>query len=238
MSFFKSQSLTHPVTGKNYPLVILHVALEHSITNSIDYLIRSDHHNTSPTLTEPSTAIFYSISSRAGKIGLNQIDLGNHMIKNAVALLKKDLPSLTTFSTLSPVPGFVNWLKTTEIDDPTDKAIINNLIKTVHTENFNTEEALVEIENEMDMLKNYCIKYLYHAKRRGNALDSVANFHLKNGACIYRLNKLADKSQQGLRNSFGFMVNYKYDMPSIEKNQLEYHMEQKINVLQPFENDL
>jgi len=72
---------THPVTGKNYPLVILHVALEHSITNSIDYLIRSDHHNTSPTLTEPTTAIFYSISSRAGKIGLNQIDLGNHMIK-------------------------------------------------------------------------------------------------------------------------------------------------------------
>lgn len=224
----------HPVTGENYPLVILHVALEHSITDSIDYLIRSDHHQ-STTLTEPTTAIFYSISSRAGKIGLSQIDLGNHMIKNAVGLLKKDLPSLNTFSTLSPVPGFINWLKTTEIEDKNDSMILKNLVKNVQIENLYVEKCIAEVENEMELLRTYCVKYLYQAKRRGNALDSVANFHLKNGACIYRLNGLADKSEKGLKSSFGFMVNYKYDIPMIERNQLEYHMEQKINTVGPFE---
>ncbi|KAI8866169.1 malonyl-CoA decarboxylase, partial [Ramicandelaber brevisporus] len=42
------------------------------------------------------------------------------------------------------------------------------------------------------------------------ALDPVANFHLRNGACIRRINWLGDTSTKGLNESFGMMVNYQY----------------------------
>lgn len=58
----------------------------------------------------PSTAIFYSISST--QAGLTGIDLGNFLIKQVVSKLKKEVPSLVTFSTLSPMPGFLKWLLT------------------------------------------------------------------------------------------------------------------------------
>ena len=41
---------------------------------------------------------------------------------------------------------------------------------------------------------------------RGLALDPVANFHLRNGASLLRLNWRADLSTAGLRRSHGLMV--------------------------------
>jgi hypothetical protein len=38
----------------------------------------------------------------------------------------------------------------------------------------------------------------------------VANFHLRNGAVMWRLNWQADLSARGLGNSCGIMVNYRY----------------------------
>jgi hypothetical protein len=37
----------------------------------------------------------------------------------------------------------------------------------------------------------------------------VANFHLRNGATLWRLNWLADPSPRGMANSCGIMVNYR-----------------------------
>ena len=37
-------------------------------------------------------------------------------------------------------------------------------------------------------LMRLCAKYLYLEKRRNFALDPVANFHLRNGAAMWRLN--------------------------------------------------
>ena len=53
------------------------------------------------------------------------------------------------------------------------------------------------------------LRYLYQEKRRNQALDSVANFHLRNGATLWRLNWLADPSLRGMANSCGIMVNYR-----------------------------
>ena len=39
------------------------------------------------------------------------MDLGNFLIKHVVEELQHEFPSITDFSTLSPVPGFVQWLK-------------------------------------------------------------------------------------------------------------------------------
>jgi hypothetical protein len=47
--------------------------------------------------------------------------------------------------------------------------------------------------------------------------DSVARFHLNNGAKLDRINWLADTSKKGLRESLGLMVNYVYEPGAIEK---------------------
>eukprot|EP01033_Poteriospumella_lacustris_P003052 gene3052-2233_t len=41
-------------------------------------------------------------------------------------------------------------------------------------------------------------------------LDDVANFHLRNGASLFRLNYHADLSPAALGRSAGMMVNYLY----------------------------
>jgi hypothetical protein len=72
--------------------------------------------------------------------------------------------------------------------------------------------------------------YLLNEKHRGRALDSVANFHLRNGAKIHRLNWKADTSQAGMERSYGIMVNYMYDMDSVEENNRKYIVEGEIAV--------
>lgn len=56
-----------------------------------------------------------------------------------------------------------------------------------------------------------------HAQKRGIS-DPVARFHLGNGARIERINYEADLSDKGIRDSYGLMVNYLYDLRSVEKN--------------------
>ena len=50
-----------------------------------------------------TTSIFYSITST--QTGLQGIELGNSLIKQAVKKLKEEFPSMNQFSTLSPIPG-------------------------------------------------------------------------------------------------------------------------------------
>lgn len=54
-----------------------------------------------------------------------------------------------------------------------------------------------------------CAFYLYKEKRRNYALNNVANFHLRNGAVMWRINWMADPSPRGMANSCGVMVNYR-----------------------------
>ena len=67
-----------------------------------------------------------------------------------------------------------------------------------------------------------CSKYLYVEKRRNFALDPVANFHLRNGATMWRLNWWSDLSARGLSNSCGIMVNYRYYLDKLENNSTTY----------------
>lgn len=214
----------HPITGANEPLVILYVALTHEISSSVDMLIRDRVTSISQDASPPTTAIFYSISSRGNSIGLSQIDLGNHMIRNAVGALKKEHPQICTFSTLSPMPGFRRWLKTKQKACP----VLNELELTPDS------ELVGKVKQHDAQLREYAVEYLYRAKRRGQALDGVANFHLRNGAAIYRVNSLANTTAAGLADSYGYMVNYKYELEHIEERQNDYHFHQKINLLEPF----
>jgi malonyl-CoA decarboxylase len=66
--------------------------------------------------------------------------------------------------------------------------------------------------------------YLLYQRREstGTALDSVAHFHLSNGAMVERINWLADISARGMQQSAGAMVNYLYDKAKIETNHEAY----------------
>ena len=55
------------------------------------------------------TAIFYSISN--AQIGLSGINFGNFLIKRVVDSLRTELRGIRTFATLSPIPGFMPWLR-------------------------------------------------------------------------------------------------------------------------------
>ncbi|TXC66882.1 hypothetical protein FSC37_17065 [Piscinibacter aquaticus] len=59
-----------------------------------------------------------------------------------------------------------------------------------------------------------------HAPSAGG--DPVARFHLDNGARLERLNALGDLSAKGLRQSFGMMVNYLYDLDKVEAHHEKF----------------
>ncbi|XP_039161450.1 heterodimeric geranylgeranyl pyrophosphate synthase small subunit, chloroplastic [Eucalyptus grandis] len=67
-------------------------------------------------------------------------------------------------------------------------------------------------------LMQLCARYLLQEKKRGKALDSVANFHLQNGAMVERINWMADRSEKGQHQSAGIMVNYVYRTTSRRDN--------------------
>ena len=56
----------------------------------------------------PTTAVFYSISNC--QRGLAGVSFGNFLIKQVVEEIAREYPKLTRFVTLSPVPGFADWL--------------------------------------------------------------------------------------------------------------------------------
>ena len=75
------------------------------------------------------------------------------------------------------------------------------------------------------VLMRLCAEYLLHVRRRRLAFDPVENFHLRNGALIWRMNWAADLSVSGLKTSFGIMVNYQYVLEDVQTNSHSYLMD-------------
>ena len=67
-----------------------------------------------------------------------------------------------------------------------------------------------------------CARYLVRERSQHLALDPVARFHLGNGASLHAIHWAADLSDKGLQQSVGMMVNYLYDLDSIEENHDAY----------------
>ena len=146
------------------------------------------------------TAAFYSISNC--QAGLAGVSFGNSLIKTVVQHLLRELPQIRTFVTLSPIPGLVKWLKEMDL--------------------FNAE---VDAETQ----RQWAAHYLLNAKGRdGQPRDPVARFHLNNGALVSAINANADISQNGLTQSCGVMVNYKYDLSRISKHHEAFANQQTV----------
>jgi len=125
---------------------------------------------------------------------------------------------------LSPLPGFVVYLQQIiRSNTPTclSREMIAAITRIGVQEDFAPRTGLIELNRTE--LEKLCFDYLLKAKRRRiRALDPVANFHLRNGASVLRLNWMADTEKQRLRESLGMCVNYEYDKDMIEENHRLY----------------
>jgi malonyl-CoA decarboxylase len=65
----------------------------------------------------------------------------------------------------------------------------------------------------------HAARYLGQELENGKPCDPVARFHLGNGARVERLNWAADPSPKGLKQSFGLMVNYLYDLKRLDRHR-------------------
>lgn len=201
------------------PLIFVEVALTRESPAAIAPLL--DLTRAPIAATDATTAVFYSISNT--QKGLGGISFGNFLIKQVVEDIKRELPNVHTFVTLSPVPGFAAWLKRERASEtsPLLDAASRAALEALDTPGWADDPDLAEqVKAELLPLASY---YFIEAKgSRGHPLDPVARFHLGNGAQLERLNFLGDRSEKGMQQSHGLMVNYLYALDKIEANHEAY----------------
>ncbi|XP_006087097.1 malonyl-CoA decarboxylase, mitochondrial isoform X7 [Myotis lucifugus] len=220
------------------PLVVLHVALTSDISSNIQSIVKECPPAETEEKNKIAAAIFYSISLT--QQGLQGVELGTFLIKRVVKELQKEFPHLGTFSSLSPIPGFTKWLlgllnsqakdhgRSELFTDSEYKEIsavtggpLNETLKALLSSNewVKSEKLAKALQAPLMRL---CAWYLYGEKHRGYALNPVANFHLQNGAVMWRINWMADLSFKGITGSCGMMVNYRYFLEETATNSTSY----------------
>ena len=203
------------------PLIFVEVALTETIPSAIAPLLAEQRELT--PIERARTAVFYSISNT--QRGLGGISFGSFLIKQVAEELQRELPKLDTFVTLSPVPGFMPWLQQAS-DVPVsdeERALLENLDKSDWFENAEVTSQLRAV------LEPLAAHYFLKARTpKGRLIDSVARFHLGNGARLERIDWLGDLSPKGMRESAGIMVNYLYRLDDIEKNHEAYANEGEV----------
>ena len=201
------------------PLIFVEVALTRGIPAGIAPILSAKRERIDPE--RATTAVFYSISNC--QRGLAGVSFGHFLIKQVVEEVGRQIPRLSTFVTLSPAPNFAEWLKRERATEASlalseeDRAALETLDRA----DWWRDEAAVETLRE-PLLRAAAWYYLRARTPRGTPLDSVARFHLGNGARLERLNFAADTSERALRQSHGLMVNYLYDLEHIERNHEAY----------------
>lgn len=216
------------------PLIFVEVALVKGIADNVQTLL--DENQPIANAEDADTAIFYSISN--AQPGLSGVSFGDFLIKQVVDHLSRELPNIKTFATLSPIPGFRRWLDGRMADgaellnheqEDALAAVAGDVPEGIHVlphlldrPHWHQDEEIADALKPV--LMHLVAGYLLYQRREstGTALDSVAHFHLSNGARVERINWLADTAARGLQQSAGMMVNYLYDKAKIETNHEAY----------------
>ncbi|KQP32274.1 MCD, Malonyl-CoA decarboxylase MCD [Methylobacterium sp. Leaf469] len=201
------------------PLIFVEVALTAAIAPAIAPILAHEREILAPRAA--TTAIFYSISNC--QKGLAGVTFGNFLIKQVVEDLAREIPSLKTFVTLSPVPGFATWLDRERRADAPQGLTREDVeaLRIIDEPDWQADKTKCEAVRKA-MIPAAAAYFLRAKNERGKPLDPVARFHLGNGARLERLNFLGDVSAKGLAQSRGLMVNYLYDLAAIEKNHETY----------------
>jgi malonyl-CoA decarboxylase len=220
------------------PLIFVEVALLAEVPSAIGPVLEARGGEAGKL---PTAAVFYSISNC--QEGLKGISFGNFLIKQVVEELAREVPSLKTFVTLSPVPQFARWLDRqlasqtadgsdgiVSAQDPVsaqgpvsvqDRAALRILRDPRWVDMASKPSPQIEqlSATVMALAAHY---FLVARSDDQRPVDPVARFHLGNGARLERINWLADTSKKGLREAHGLMVNYRYELADIETNHEAY----------------
>ena len=176
------------------PLIFVEVAFVDELPAAVEPILALDSAVADPRRAR--CAVFYSITNC--QPGLRGVSFGNFLIKQVAEDLHRELPNLKIFATLSPIPGLRRWL---------ERAL---------------GPRLATIAGLREDLEALAARYLTRVWEDGQVLDPVARFHLGNGARLERVNSGADGSPKGREQSFGMMVNYVYELGSVEANHEDY----------------
>ncbi len=216
------------------PLIFVEVALLPEIPTVITPLVDKK----AETVDQPSqykVAVFYSISNC--EPGLRGVSMGNFLIKRVAEQLHAEFPGLKTFVTLSPIPGFMDWVSAganlgedvpAERLKPTLRAARDHALATLKLDAQSWTEKLSagwhpDSASPKEKEALLCLASIYlglgSTGRNGNP---VAKFHLGNGAKLHLVNWAGDLSRKGLRQSAGLMVNYLYDLGNVEENHEKF----------------
>lgn len=212
------------------PLIFVEVALLADMPEAIAPLI--DKHSEPGDPAKARVAAFYSISNC--EPGLRGVSLGNFLIKSVAEQLQGELPRLRTFCTLSPIPGLARWLlakpdfaalpkikpqTAAEIDEA--RAHLEGVLggDLSQLQRAASHEQL-DGESTAALLSIAATYLLYLSPTEAG--DPVARFHLDNGARLERLNARGNLSARGLKESFGVMVNYLYDLGKVEASHEKF----------------
>lgn len=185
------------------PVVFVEIALVQGTPTSLGELLDRDAPVCDPT--DADTAVFYSITSC--QRGLAGINLGNELIKTVVRELRRELPALERFVTLSPIPS----LRVADLGLP--DGVRARLADDAWLDGDDAElrEAL------MPATARYLTTLV-----GGRVLDPVANFHLSNGAHVDALRWKANTEGYGIERSWGIMASYRYDPARIAADAAAY----------------
>lgn len=172
-----------PLALPNEDLIFFEVSLTNGVAKSVDGLLRPQRAGLSAGMAD--TAVFYSISNC--QVGLAGVYHGNSQIKQVATDLAAELAGLSTFVTLPPIPGPLEWAKENNILPPDPGNVV--------------------------AVRQLAAHYLLNAKRAdGLPFVPVARFHLGNDAKVKDVHAGADMTEKGLTQSAGAMVNYLYDL--------------------------
>lgn len=214
----------HPALRED-PIIFVEVALTRRVGARVQPLVDPDAPVIDPQ--DANCAVFYSITNCHE--GLRGVPLGNFLIKKVAQDLGNELRQIRLFATASPVPGFRRWFEgavETQRQRPQLGPLASVIARMTEPEWLRDKPGADLAQRELPAL---CAHYFLHAKNGGKEpLDSVARFHLRNGARLERINWLGDTSPAGLQRSCGLMVNYIYRLSDVERNHESYVREFKV----------
>ena len=215
----------------NEPLIFVEIALSRGLPGSVQVLLDQNAPLHDPESAD--TAVFYSISNT--QKGLRGISFGNLLLKRVIEDLRRDLPRLQVFATLSPLPGFRRWLDqalaekraplgqpdmeklASALGHPDPSTVLGDVLA---RPDWPQDSRLADALREP--MEKLCARYLLLEKSGAHPADPVAQFHLNNGALVSRLYWLADTSSRGFKQSYGMMVSYRYELDELDENHEEF----------------
>jgi malonyl-CoA decarboxylase len=208
----------HPALDDD-PIIFVEVALTRGMSGKVQPLV-----DPATPVGDPGTAncaIFYSITNCQD--GLRGVPFGDFLIKKVVEDLGQQLPQIKTFATVSPVPGFREWLARNFPAEEKETSLALSAASPASSDG--RQKAPEPLQRELTAL---CSHYLLHAKHGREPLDPVARFHLRNGARLERINWRGDTSASGFERSAGLTVNYLYRLSDLERNHEMYMKEYRV----------